>query len=589
MEPIDLATMEICTRKPGRRVRRGLEARPRSARDGTAGRLTTIAIGRWPSLLITAAALACVLVALGWQPQLAHAGTWYVNPTMTNATGSTAQQPCVAAGHPSWTGCMLLDVSGVDDGNFTANQYGATGGRHTLPAFAQNVDEPAFDAPHFDEGADGYYEYTMPDGNHYSMVAEDDENGLGEFPNAYPGCGANPGESDLYVCLATFPSGVQGYPSSSQFDPSFTFYPQGGAAPYTAAGQVCSEGSGTFECTVGRTCSAGTSGLGHVTLQCSAATAGGGEWSPTDPNNYMFLTFYDQGSDGPVTVTDLGAPDLGGIRASYPASCSMQTTGDMCSIYTSGGCALGFVGLPVCGSDAIQISDGDASHASVEILNEAEIPTDMAQHWRQTYINGLIGTIIQGFTTGGGTGYGSSETVGGRPVLRRMRVSAVSRRQRRGLLTVVDATRRDRRLTVSYRDSRPATTVLTLARGLPGMRRGGRCVPRVGAIDARTAACTRWVTLPGRRLRFSSEVLWAPGTSGRACPPGAVVRSQAHCQLVMRLFGHLRHRDQAGRNTTVVSLGGGRRLVTGRYRLTAVAALASATSRPLSTTFAVHG
>jgi hypothetical protein len=551
-------------------------------------------IGGRVGVLVT---LACALLALAGGAQLAHAGTWYINPTIINETQATNQGPC-GSGHSTWVGCMILDTSSVDDGNFVANPFGATGGRHTLPAGCgagfscgspfPNVDQPRFQAPYLDEGADGHFAYTMPDGNHYSLVAEDDENGLGYFPIAYPGCGAASNEQDAYVCLATYPSGVVGNPSSSPFGPVFRFYPQGTASPMAAAGQVCSVGSGTQECTSnGRSCIFPDKADGQLTCQ---PVQGGGEWGPTDPNNFMFLNFYDIGSTGPVTVTDLGAPNLspGYFYRIYPSSCTLHGAGDTCALYTSGGCA-----LPVpnsCGSDAIQISDS-SGNASVEILDQAEVPLDQATDQKGITVGAIIAAITEAFTGG------LTETHGGTrlaraPVLGHMRVSGgPAGRQPSASGVLASARRAGSRLTVSYRDSEPATTVFTLARERRGVRRGGRCMARVGKKDDEAPGCTRWVTLPGVHRRFISEQYWTPRTRGRACPAGAVrlARVDSSCHLLLRLFGHLRHRDQAGANTLHFTRVDGRRLAAGRYRLTAVAGSGVLESPPVRAMFMVRG
>jgi hypothetical protein len=86
---------------------------------------------RRAALSVTALLAAATVLAAA--AGLARAGTWHINPTVRNETQSPLQEPC-GGGHSDWAGCAILTASGVDDGEFTADQYGGTGGRHTLPA-----------------------------------------------------------------------------------------------------------------------------------------------------------------------------------------------------------------------------------------------------------------------------------------------------------------------------------------------------------------------------------------------------------------------------------------------------------------------
>lgn len=66
--------------------------------------------------------------------QEAQAGTWYIHPRIVNATKSTLQAEC-GGGHLNWTGCAIHGASGVDDGKFITNHYGATGAALRRPVF----------------------------------------------------------------------------------------------------------------------------------------------------------------------------------------------------------------------------------------------------------------------------------------------------------------------------------------------------------------------------------------------------------------------------------------------------------------------
>lgn len=489
------------------------------------------------------AGLVCSLFALGVAAQAAQAGTWYIHPRIVNATRSTSQVEC-GGGHLNWTGCAILDASGVDGGEFVTNHYGATGGRHTLPAFSENIDEPNFDAPNFDEGADGYFVYTMPDGNHYSLVAEDNEEGLfGAFAVAATGCGAFPGESEGFVCLARYPDGTEGDPSNSDFDAEYVFSTPGGAQ-YTAAGQTCGVpgGSTNYTCAPGNRCR-------FPAGECSYE--GGGTLSATDPSAYMMLDFYDVSSSGPVTITDQAfwSEETGGAE-----TCRLGSTGDECQIIT-------VPGMP----NAIQATYSGGGTAQIEVLQEGEVPevlVDESQKRVGEFFYEAINDAFEQF-------YGGDDAVGGRrPALAGLRA------------TVGSATRAAPRLragasevTVSYRDSRSASTVLRLERAARG---------------------AGWHTLAGLQLRASSDTYWTPslklrppGKRGRRCPTGAARAKGGRCHLRLKLYGHLRHRDRPGANRLRFARVDGRRLAPGRYRLTAVALDGRLRSRPVHTTFTV--
>lgn len=215
-----------------------------------------------------AAAAISGAVGLGIAAPAARAGTWYIHPLIRNDTESTDESAC--PGHPGWTGCVTLQASAIESGEWITDRYGPTGGRHELPASGGgNLDEPSFDAPHFDEGADGYFVYGMPgESAKYGLAVVDNEEGVGDPSVAYPACAAAPGATAGYACLAKYPHGTNGEPENSQFEPEFSFTPLRDAQ-FTAAGQVCAV-------------------PGSEAVLC---TGEGGGWSPPDTEEFMLLTF----------------------------------------------------------------------------------------------------------------------------------------------------------------------------------------------------------------------------------------------------------------------------------------------------------
>jgi hypothetical protein len=132
-----------------------------------------------PTRAFILASLLCAFALLG-AAQLSQAATWTINPRIENATGSGVEN---CAGHQGWTGCVFEEEAWVEGGEFIANTYGPISGRHEVPANTEQVDQPSFDAPYFDEGAEGHFAYRMPDGNLYGLLAIDDTNVyIGAFP-----------------------------------------------------------------------------------------------------------------------------------------------------------------------------------------------------------------------------------------------------------------------------------------------------------------------------------------------------------------------------------------------------------------------
>ena len=481
------------------------------------------------------ASLLCALAFLG-AAQLSQAATWTINPRIENATGSGAEN---CAGHEGWTGCVLEEEGWVEGGEFIPQPYGPVGGRHEVATNTESVDQPSFDAPYFDEGAEGHFAYRMPDGGLYGLLAIDDTNGLGLYPTAMPLCSSLPGQIQTYACLATEEGAAKTEPSSENFNPEFAFTPLG-AAPFTAAGQRCVV-------------------PGYSTVDCT----GGNGWSPLDTGAYMFLQFEELSSSTEVVVSDSTRPG--------DDECHLGGTGSKCELITYPG-----------SSDSLEVANHGEAKAEVVVLAEGEEPKDLATEEKADLI-GIIAEAIAEALKAYDEGEGDEVVLGPAPRLSGLQVGRAGSAE-----STAPAAKSGGRFTVRYRDDRRATSVFTLSRALPGVRHGSRCVPASSSGRATGPACTTWSHLPGLHVRAATDSYSARrGHHGKGCPRGARRTAQGRCHLKLKLYGHLRHQDRPGPNQISFRAVDGKPLAQGRYRLTAVALLHTRHSRPVSTTFAV--
>lgn len=530
-----------------------------------------------------AAAATLLLLAVGLVavPTAAQAGTWNIYPTITNDTGSDA--PTCSGGAPG--GCMYLESAGIVDGDWTSTP---AGGNRWLPNGSS--DSPNFDAPHLAEGADGYWAYSMPDGSLFSIAAEDDQ-GITDLTNeAYAGCGVAPGNGPApegTTCLASYPPGTNGDPSSSNFRPSFTFSSYAGETPpATAAGQVCSTTTGATLCGAGLQCApVDVNKTGGVACKDQAVAPGAGQWSPTDQNNPTWLNFVNLG-DSPVMMANLNIIPLvegWGSGPNYTLACTMQSKGDSCALMTSGGCSVWKP--PHCGSDAIQmIPQNGWSAGSVMVMQQAVITQGMADNLGgqlDSVIESVIWHAISSPTQPSAPS--SGEAV--KPRITKLRASATTPKA----ATRASRKRPARAVQVTYRNARSARSVLTFSREERGLRQGGRCVAATAKAKRRGgASCKRWVTLPGVATRTTSHELWSP-KGNKACPKGAKrgPKNGSRCQQKSQLRGHQQHKDVAGVNRVTVSKVGGKRLAAGRYRVAVRSLAGNVKSSQVSTTFRI--
>jgi hypothetical protein len=529
-----------------------------------------------PIVVRAALVLLATLASLTIGSASAHAGTWNIFPSIENVTGSSAPTcPSGIAGQ----GCIVLESAGIVDGDWTSSP---AGGNRGVPSGSS--DQPNFDAPHLAEGADGYWAYEMPDGSQFSLVAEDDQGVVDAVNQAYPGCGVAPGQGpspEGFTCLASYPPGTNGRPSSSSFRPVFRFYSYGGMAPpFTAAGQVCSTTTGSALCAAGEACDTNYTGI--LNCRTKAPVSGTGQLSPTDPNNWMWLNFVNLG-DSPVTMMNLASVSADNPPPHYLEQCTMQSKGDTCALQTSGGCAMSSSN---CGSDAITMTvGGGATNGSVMVMQQAEVPVDMAEDWISTFDTALENAIWSIWTDGPPC----PQECDSRQAPRKTRISKL-----RAAATTVRAAK-DRRapaVRVSYRTAgnvRKARSVLTFARERAGVRRGGKCVvPGTGSAGSTGTPCKAWVDLPGVSTRASIRTLWTP-ERGRSCPKSAQrgPKNGSRCQQRVTLDGHQQHRDVAGVNRVTVSKVNGRKLAPGRYRVTVRSLSGARKSAAVSTRFRI--
>lgn len=525
--------------------------------------------------------LAIVLLAIG--PPSARAGTWNIYPTITNVTGSNS--PTCSGGSPG--GCVTQESAGIVDGDWTSSPPGGNG---WIPDHSS--DYPNFDAPHLAEGADGYWAYTMPDGTQFSLAAEDDQ-GITDLTNeAYPGCGIKPGTGPSgsgYTCLATYPPGTNADPSSSKFKPSFGFY--GGAGPepqFTAAGQVCSTTTGQTLCGAGLQCAEVQHNM-RIECEDQAPAPGTAQWSPSDPNNPMWLNFVNTG-DSPVMMANLAfLPFVGGpgTGPNYSEACTMQSKGDSCALMTLGGCS---ITKDMCGSDAIVMIPQDGWYSgSVMVMQQAEVTSGMLNDLGAQLDQVIQGVIWHAFTS---VPQPSGETA--KPRITKLRAARAKKakakpaKAKKAKAKAVKA-RKAPAVEIAYRNARDARSVLTFARERTGVRRGGRCVAATTQAKRRGGAgCKRWVTLPGVAPRTSTHQLWTP-KGGKACPKTAkrTPKKDGRCQQRVALRGHQQHQDVAGLNRVTVAKVNGKKLAAGRYRVTVRSLAGTVKSGQASTTFRI--
>jgi hypothetical protein len=439
-----------------------------------------------PTRVFALASLLCALAFLG-AAQMSQAATWYVNPRIENATGSTTEN---CAGHEGWTGCVLEEEGWVEDGEFIANPYGATGGRHVVATNTEAVDQPSFDAPYFDEGAEGHFAYRMPDGNLYGLLAIDDTNGLGIYPTAMPLCSSQPGAIQGYACLATQEGSDKTDPSNEHFNPEFAFTPLTSAA-FTAAGQRCVV-------------------PGYSTVDC---TAGNG-WSPLDTGAYMFLQFEELSSSS-VTVSDSTHPGH--------EECSLGGSGSKCELTT----------YPE-SSNSLEVANHGAATAEVVVLAEAEEPKDLATEEKAGLI-GLIAEALAEALKAFDEGEGDEAVLTPAPHLSGLQVSKAAP------MESTSSAVKSGPLTISYRDDSRATSVFTLSRAAHGgwsplrglhvraasdsyspLRRHGKSCPQ-GAKPTGHGSCHLKLKLYGHLRhhdRRGANRLSVKAVDGKPLPPG---------------------------------------------------------------------
>lgn len=314
-------------------------------------------------------------------------------------------------------------------------------------------------------------------------------------------------------------------------------------------------------CTTGLACT--NTGLGCTKRVTAGASSG--QWSPTDPNNWMWLNLKNLG-DTPVTVTNLGS--WRGLGPHGAEQCVVDAGGGTCSFLTSGGCA---VAAEWCGPDAIQMTvNGGKSNGSVMVMQQAEVPVDMAEDWSAEFAASLQGSIWGALQDGATEGVSA-------PRITKLRASTAATRAK---------VRKAPEVRVSYHNSREARSVLTVAQERSGVRSGARCVARTTKTPKGAKSCKRWVNLPGVGTKASSRFVWTP-SKGKACSKPAKGDRKSGCRRVATLRGHQQNRDRVGVNRVTLSRVAGKKLAAGRYRLTARSLAGRVKGPSASTTFRI--
>ena len=241
-------------------------------------------------------------MTLGLLAPPADAGSWYATGTVVNTIGSSAQNcPNATAGTP-W-GCITVSNATVDDGNWLVEPT-------AIPRSGVNSMTFQFVAPNFDQGADGYFLATTPDGTQWGVEQFDDVNGYFDGSNNTTACQttitATPSQ---YLCVP-----VWGTENDWSADPANMqaawYFTDPGAAPSGMPG-------------AGATCSS-TMGPGGTTTCIS------GQLGEVDDNYYRGYVVQNTGAQ-PIDI------EVEPVEGNDPAGCELTTPGSNCTVITAPG------------------------------------------------------------------------------------------------------------------------------------------------------------------------------------------------------------------------------------------------------------
>jgi hypothetical protein len=382
----------------------------------------------------------------------ASAGIWTVAPNVVNATGASAVNCYGYMTNGSMpTGCIFSSGVTIDDGAWTEAP-----GPVIATQAPYNTNRSVFVAPNFDEGADGYVSYTMPDGSSYNLTFEDDESSGGQ-DGTYAACAEDHPQDSPYACDVSF--GPEPYNAAL---PSVTFSPDGQA-----------ENLG-----VGQRCSASLSA--GQTYNCTAS----GQFSVANRTQNSNILFQNP---NPNTVT------LNTIAGDSP--CQM-TQGQQCD----------YTGDPNNITQLTMTADSGSGSYAVEVVSISVGPTPWTRP-PDYYAPGTYSYSAR-VVTGNRTAHVANRRPGLKlvpsaahgapsgPELSELRVSPAHFTAGRG-----------RGTTISYRARRSGTLVLTISR-----RQGHRWV-RMRHSGARSWLWRQGIRQQGGRCRLSTRPPTPPGVA----------------------------------------------------------------------------
>jgi hypothetical protein len=247
--------------------------------------------------MATAVLTAAVAVLLTAAPA-ALAGTWTINGSFSNDTGSNANT-CPPGSN--LVGCVNFPYWYWVDGAWEADHQQG----QPPPGFVGVGQQPQtyeMFAPYYDEGADLYGNATTPDGSQFLTVAQDDI-AEGSDSGRYAGCSEPSAQSPTYVCTPTWSGDDENMNVAYDFAPS--------TQPQTIS--------------AGQWCGATLGGGGPSSIDC--ATDAQGRISPIpldDTGMETAIEFETLTPSVPVTISVAGWPNVCSLGGSDGTTCTTQ-------------------------------------------------------------------------------------------------------------------------------------------------------------------------------------------------------------------------------------------------------------------------
>jgi hypothetical protein len=258
--------------------------------DG-AGRRRRADVKRMRAGVVAAAAVVLLLTAAPG----ALAGTWTINGSFSNDTGSSADT-CPPTSQ--LVGCVNFPYWYWVDGSWSANDQQG----QPPPGFVGVGQQPQtyeMFAPYYDEGADLYGNAVTPDGSSFLTVAQDDI-AEGTSSGIYAGCSEPTAQSPQYVCTPTWSGDQEDMNVSYDFAPS--------TQPQTIS--------------AGQWCGATLGGGGPTTVDC--ATDAQGRISPIPTTTWTAIEFQTLTPSVPVTLSVAGWSNVCNLGGDAGSTCTTQ-------------------------------------------------------------------------------------------------------------------------------------------------------------------------------------------------------------------------------------------------------------------------